>query len=88
MWIGKLVDDLRGEQPTEVMRGELQALEGRVGLGQLFAAAAEHVQHRCARDDARRGPEVSLHEERHRFRPRPFVRVVPGHQGTVLPFRV
>jgi hypothetical protein len=56
------VDDVGGEEPAEVVGSEPGAREGRVRLGDLFAAASDHVEDRGWGDDAPDGARLSPEE--------------------------
>ncbi|CQR61872.1 Hypothetical Protein sle_24110 [Streptomyces leeuwenhoekii] len=79
------VDQLGGEDPPEVVRGELQAAESGVVLGQVLAASADHVLDGAGVEDLRSDRSVlALEEEGHRSAPDLVVRVVATDQGDRL----
>jgi hypothetical protein len=76
-----VVDQLGGQQPAEVVRGEARGAEVRVCFGQPCAPAAEHDQDGAGRDDAADGSELALEQERHRLAHPALVLVVSLDEG-------
>lgn len=74
------VDEFRREDPSEVVRGELQPSEFVVRLGELFAEPGEHDLEGRAAEDHRGRAVLPLEEERHRCAPHLVVVVEPADQ--------
>ena len=71
-----VVDQVGGQQPAEVVRGEARRAELRVAVSEVVAAPAEHDQDGGGRDDPAGGAELPLEQERHRLAHPAFVLVI------------
>ncbi|WP_197287152.1 hypothetical protein [Planomonospora sphaerica] len=70
MWIGRpAVDQLGGENPAEVVRGEAHGPELRAVLGEFLASPPELMQHGGGRDHPPGGAVPALEQERQRRAP-------------------
>jgi hypothetical protein len=74
------VDQFGGQEPAEVVRGEVCGVESGVLLGEFPAAAFEHVHDGGVGDDLVLGADLALEQERHRRAADPLVWVVAGQQ--------
>jgi hypothetical protein len=72
------VDDVGGEEPTEVVRSELG--ERRVGLADLRTGAGEHVEDGAGGHDTPDGAELALQQEWHGLGPGLLMRVIAADQ--------
>jgi hypothetical protein len=74
------VDQVGGQQPPEIVRGEAGSKEAGMLFGEFPAAALEHVHDGGVGDDLVLGAHLALEQERHRRAALPFFRVVAGQQ--------
>ncbi len=80
------VDQLGGEDPPEVVRGELRPTETGVGLGQVLAASADRLLDDAGVEDLRSDRSVlALEEERRRRTPDLVVRAVTTDRSPRCP---
>jgi hypothetical protein len=70
------VDQVGGQQPPEIVRGEAGGLEAGMLFGEFPAAAFEHVHDGGVGDDLVLGADLALEQERHRRAGLALVRVI------------
>jgi hypothetical protein len=76
-----VVDEVGGEESSEVVGCEVQAAEGGVGFAEQFALSSEGVEHGAGAGDAADFTDLSLEQVGQRCGPDPFVAVVTGQRG-------